>query len=254
MEDKQAMDTILKQIFNELGFTCSNFSEVVLNEEDPASEQFDKDMLLKNSVFAKNNFHKSYYLILFIESNEDLERVFELENHYFYLVKEFFNEPEVDRNTSMVICLEGESIRKDLNLKIEESPYYFKKYIFTYQKDQLTNLLSIYLEKMKEIGYKKTLDNIISDKELFREFKEYPNKSCIYGFVSQLFIKFPALNIEMSEGNSSLQSLSHHIDECLQSQDLYRLKEVLLEGSLDSENIEELSKFIDDFLDGKSDI
>ncbi|HHP1053803.1 hypothetical protein [Bacillus cereus group sp. BfR-BA-01354] len=105
---------------------------------------------------------------------------------------------------------------------------------------------------MKEIGYKKTLDNIISDKELFREFKENPNNPCIYGVVSQLFIKFPALNIEMSEGNSSLQSLSHHIDECLQSQDLYRLKEVLLEGSLDSENIEELSKFIDDFLDGPS--
>ncbi|MEB9553597.1 ATP-binding protein [Bacillus cereus] len=103
---------------------------------------------------------------------------------------------------------------------------------------------------MKEIGYKKTLYNIISDKELFREFKENPNNPCIYGVVSQLFIKFPALNIEMSEGNSSLQSLSHHIDECLQSQDLYRLKEVLLEGSLDSENIEELSKFIDDFLDG----
>jgi hypothetical protein len=218
------LNTLLRNVFNELGFTVVDFSFVKT-----------EDKILENSILAKDSFRKSFYLILFVEDNNDLATILNLENEYFYLMKEFVTgEPEIDKNTSMVVCLKTDAIPENLILRLEEDLYYFKKYVFTYIENKPINFLIDYKDSIEEIGYKKSLDN-----------------NSLYDFVSRLFIKIPALNIEMIETDGpSIQGLSKYIDERLQNRNLYELKQRLLNTDVNVDDIEQVLQFIDMYFEG----
>jgi hypothetical protein len=240
-QSKHMLNTLLRNVFSELGFTVDGFS-FVKNE----------DKILENSILAKDSFRKSYYLILFVEDNDDLATILNLENEYFYLMKEFVTgEPEIDKNTSMVVCLKTDVVPENLILRLEEDLYYFKKYVFTYRETQPIDFFTVYKHSIEEIGYKKTLDKILHNKELFQQFKTNPENNDLYDFVSRLFIKIPALNIEMIETDgAAIEGLSKYIDKRLQNRNLYELKQRLLITDLNVDDIEQVFQFIDMYVEG----
>lgn len=207
------INELLKKLFSDLSYEYFDYS-FVDNE----------DGLLDKSFFAKDVFKKNYYLILFLSDDTKIEEVIKNQSKYFFLLKEFFGEDsEIDKNTSLVICLQSKNIINRSILNVEEDPYYFKKYVLKYTEHELTEFINQYSEDIKEKGIKQVLEEIIKDVQQFEDFKKNPDIKSVYNFISKIFIKIPVLKVPFDE-EKVVNSLSDVIESSLREKNLYNLK------------------------------
>ena len=137
-----------------------------------------------------------------------------------------FHSPEMDKNTTLIInscCLDKESLNNEAKVKIEDDPYYFKKYVFSYTPAN-ENLASTFLEckqkeKNSEFSYKNEILNYLMNAEQFAEFKEKNDKLSTYSYFVELATKIPAfpLNIRSSE---DIKSVYDFLDEQLKGKEI----------------------------------
>ena len=182
----------------------------------------------KDFVVKKDNYHKQeyYFCMRYTESNFDFFVVLTIKKEDINLEK--FNDwsallinkittdnpiAGIDKNLSMIMLLEDESDSKTLNKlinKIEEDPYYFKKYVLTYTKQQKEKLSKLTLNK----SIIREIEEIVSDKEKFSEFKKISGdmselKNNLYSLISKTFIKLPFLRVPIEK--EELTNLSEKI-------------------------------------------
>lgn len=164
------LESFLKELFEELAYENASFSFV------------DKeDKLIDGSILFKDTLKSNYYLLLFVDSVSELNVILKKQARYFFLLKEFFSDlREVDKNTSMIIFLRTMEVNYE-SLLLEEDPFYFKKYILPYTSKQFESFSEEYTNQFMELGIKNVLNNIISDVDLFEEFKWLrKKKSCCH--------------------------------------------------------------------------
>ncbi|MEK3822490.1 ABC-three component system middle component 1 [Cytobacillus sp. FSL W8-0315] len=207
---------IIKNLFVELGYESKDYSYV------------DKgDTILENSFFARDLFRKNYYLVFFLSNDNKIEDIIKNQAKYFFLLKEFFGEdPDIDKNTSLLICIESSNENNKLSLNIEEDAYYFKKYVLTYSKEQLTSFITEYNSLIEEKGIKNVLEEIVNNVQLFEVFKLDPDINSVYKLITNIFIKIPILKVPMNE-EKTVYSLSEVIETSLKNKELLNLKEKL---------------------------
>lgn len=227
---------LLRNLFEDLGYNNKDFFNVKPGDE-----------MLVGSFFAKDIFKKNSFLVLFLKQAFDLEQIKKNQSEYFHLMKaEIVDDPDIDKNTTLLICLE--TLEEPINeiLKIEEDPYFFKKYVFTYSLNQYKSFIEEYALDISEKGMKRTLDSIINDIELFKNFKQNPeDRQSVYGFVSRLFIKIPILTMNIS-GGKAIYSLSNKINESLDTKGILDLKNRLLAKDSSKLNDNEIFSIIND--------
>ncbi|MBM7581125.1 ABC-three component system middle component 1 [Jeotgalibacillus terrae] len=177
-------------------------------------------------LFFKNTFNNTYFLVLFTTDISDLKFILENQANYFYFLKEQ-NEKllDIDKNTSMLIFLPTNERSNEI-LLVEEDPYYFKKYILPYTEDQYNEFILNYFEPNNSKPITELLANIVTSVDLFNEFKNDPYGENTFNFVSNLFIKLPALRIP-EDINKEIYLLKETIGVSLESSGLDKFKNEL---------------------------
>lgn len=196
------MREIIESIFNYYGYS-----------ESWQSEDY-------NIVFYKNNGQKlvSYFLINYIacrdiEDDESLikDKMMELENGYakgqdsskgikWILQNTFDNKQEasqLDKNTSAIYLLEFSDSKKaekyrNLIYSIEESPYYFKRYILPYSENQKNELRSI-IDDYNNKSIVDILTDLANNEDEYYNLLEHNSSNRVYELVIRLFSKVPFL-------------------------------------------------------------
>lgn len=211
------LESFLKELFEELAY--ENYSFSFVDKEDK---------LIDGSILFKDTLKSNYYLLLFVDSVSELKVILKKQARYFFLLKEFFSDlREVDKNTSMIIFLRTMEVNYE-SLLLEEDPFYFKKYILPYTSKQFESFSEEYTNQFMELGIKNVLNNIISDVDLFEEFKLNPNNESVFNFVSKLFIKIPILKLPVG------------IDK-----DVYQLNESIIRSLKENEKLLTIKQKID---------
>lgn len=204
------------------------------------------DFWVNNSKYAVN-----YYLVLYVDNiKEDF-----LSNEvptYFNSIKKLENgyDEKMDKNLSMIVCVNTTNSKTknitDKIFEIEEDPYFFKKYVITYNMDSYKQL-----EKLlggKEESSNSILNRTINDTNKFLAFKknEENDTTVLYEICTKLMIKIPFLRLE--KRLEKMEDLSAVINEELQQKELFTFKDTLL--NLDENNEEILENILNLIGDG----
>lgn len=224
------MERIIKKIFSESGFADS----------EPLSE----------TIFfkKKQDNQQEYFLIEFVNA-ENLIDYFE--SDVFDSVISDFEKvqqkaPDVQKNTSLIICVELEELDpisfekyKKFIWQIEENEYWFKKNIVLYDQysvgyfNQSSSVLS-------------QLTKVVQNENLFDDFKDDFFTNSFYYLAIQLFIKIPFLNIPIRE--EEFENIETILKRSLTD------KQLRLVSKIDDSKIESLNSIKEEFLDVDSKI
>ena len=151
-----------------------NLFEVVVDKE-------------KIKILKRNDNKYEYFIIVDVETLDVLPNNYQKE--YLSTIKEYVKDKEVDKNSTLLICLKSETLPlqpqmyKEI-LKIEEDPYFFFFFLLPYTEEQIA-----FLDNPDIFG------DIIKDTNSFEEFKvacknrDLTNSQ--YEIISQLYIKLP---------------------------------------------------------------
>lgn len=197
------------------------------------------------NIFKNRNVESQIFIVLQIlesqlvaqKNNKDL--VIEIAN---YFRENDVYVPDMDKNTSLIYC-----VKKDINsdkldklkVKIEDDPFYFKKYVFAYSEAQADEFKKMCKQHGKTAS--ELIQKYILDTENFNRFKKNGDNEKIYKLVSELLIKIPIIPINF-EANGNIKSASEYmldIQKC--SDDEIERLDCIIESLNDSqENIEQL--------------
>lgn len=228
------MKEVLNSLFTETNFDVDEITSFIGYE----------------SFFAKRKTNEklNFFVVLFLEEknleNFNLEATTTISEQ---IKKLDFYEASMDKNTSLLICLNYESSIDDELQKyifsIEEDPYDFKKYLLIYSSDQaraFKNEISLKQEVLKE------LNCILLNTERFNKFKEKKETDLSYELVTKLFIKLPFLTIDLDE-EKEMKDIQGMIDQEIafnrnektkfSKQTFLEFGEMLLRENLDEENV-----------------
>ncbi|MNW44345.1 hypothetical protein D3C74_215750 [compost metagenome] len=243
------MKEIISKVFNESDFSIRSM----------------RDSTIDHFFASSNNDRVSYFLVVFIKESQTELNIDTLNSNYDLIKKlETGYDNQMDKNLSMVICYKRDSLSIDENInrkifQIEEDPYFFKKYVFTYTELQL-QLVSHNLKGHK--SYLEYLYGIINEPTYFHEHKEKPYTETEYNFVSKLFIKLPFLSLR-GLNRDTIEDLPKTIQKKLVDLNLLNVREELLElsqslkplqnekGKRKEEAKEEIKKLITSFIGGE---
>lgn len=171
----------------------------------------------------------NFYLIVYMnEITEDfiVKRVSE----YFNAIKtiERGYDERIDKNLSMLICLKNTHNESSFKYKkifeIEEDPYFFKKYLLSYNE----NFEKIKKEILDGENINITINNIINDVEKFSQYKlgEDTDDVKLYEMCTKLMTKIPFISLKHKQ--SDLDDLSKSIRLRLEKDNLTESRDKIL--------------------------
>jgi hypothetical protein len=198
------------------------------------------------AVNTQENFI-NFYLVLFLDKIADdfLEK--QVPDLYYGIKSlETGYDERMDKNLSLLICLNRETELSDLErnreiFQVEEDPYFFKKYVFTYTEKQAQEFLEVLLRHETK-NTKEIINNIINDKDDFIELKNHPQKNTVYNLCSKLMIKIPFLILE--RGEEQMEDLEEGIKKELRKASLLNYTKKLLELE-EGDNIDKILQAFD---------
>lgn len=216
------------------------------------NNNFDLIIGFDNIDFYNNKDYTSFYLVNYIDltkvSNDKcLEKLNDLENRYigrynqdslkkllYDRIEDDEDKKALDKNLSAVYVIEVDDSKKfydnrNLIYDIEESPYFFKRYILAYTQKQANELIDkmnqngISIDKINDEDLSKLVDN-------FDEYKKLMNNKGdgYYELLVRLFCKLPFLNFTTSN-DISIDSLDKKIEEKIKEEGLSLIYNRLIE-------------------------
>lgn len=229
---------ILYDVLNELDyctkdtflFSCS------LNDTNNQYEVF---------PFVSSHYSSQVYLVVKI-TNYELAHVLgsdfliSLAKHFR---KQSFHRSEMDKNTTLLlecICAENEAINHSSKVQIEDDPYYFKKYVFSYSALEEKRAIEYLLDKRKSAGDRFSLVNEIQayllNTEAFSSYKDNHSNQPTYSYFAELATKIPIFPLQVSTA-TEIKSVNSFLNEELRK--------------MSSININALNQLLDLHLDFK---
>ena len=211
---------ILYELLNELKYqTKESFTFDVTLDDNKTS--------IIVTPFVSVEYPCQTYLVIEAE-NQALSKV---NNDYLKALalafrKADFHESDMDKNTTLVITSarpDTEPLNSDAKVKIEDDPYYFKKYVFSYTSAS-ERLATSFLEHKKtectnEFSYVNEVLDYLMNAEEFGKYKDTKDELSTYSYFVELATKIPAfpLNIRNSE---QIKSVSEFLTEQLNGKEV----------------------------------
>jgi hypothetical protein len=211
---------ILFELLNELKYqTKESFTFDISLDDEKTS--------IVVAPFISVEYPCQTYLVIETE-NQALSRV---NNDYLKALalafrKAEFHESDMDKNTTLVITSvrpDTEPLNSDAKVKIEDDPYYFKKYVFSYTSAS-ERLATSFLEHKKTecangFSYVNEVLNYLMNAEEFGKYKDKKDELSTYSYLVELVTKIPAfpLNIRNSE---EIKSVSEFLTEQLNGKEV----------------------------------
>jgi hypothetical protein len=156
-------------------------------------------------------------------------------------------ESDMDKNTSLIYCVETDISSPLLDKKkveIEDDPYFFKKYVFSY-----SNADSEKFEQLCNQFGKRPLDFVqsyILNTDNFSAFKKNYKKESTYKMISDLVIKLPMIPLSFTE-YKEIKTVTEYMDaiEKCSKEEIIRLDQVIEDiANIDLSETDELIKAI----------
>ena len=190
------------------------------------------ELLLKNVhntklYKSKRLLEEQYYLISDYTQNDFAQiEVQSIQQAIYTQLKDSqYNMPAMAKNTSWLIGIEGDSKYENIKNKIldtEENPYFFKKMVCPYNKDEIEKFM---LSKNKPGNMISYIQDIVRNTSRFNEF--YEGKDYVYGFAARLMIKLPIIEIKIG-GEKEMGNLSKIIEKCAAETNISDMYQFLL--------------------------
>lgn len=183
------MNHIISNILCELNFNPAEQFEV----------QKDENYFKLMPFFLKDDSSQVYLIMPLMES-QLLEVNF---SEILPYIAESFHKTngyksDMEKNTSLVFCIKRDvnsEYLEQLQIEIEDDPYYFKKYVFSYFPDEQQKF-----EQLKKeyavVSYVEFVQTYILNRDNFQKFKSNVLNEKMYRLVSDLLIKIPIIPIE----------------------------------------------------------
>lgn len=236
------MINVIKEIMNDCAYENVVQTEVV----------YDK-MMYSLNIFQHKKIESHIFIVLQILESQLVAQ----DNHKDLVIEiaNYFREndiyvPDMDKNTSLIYCVKRD-INSDkldeLKVKIEDDPFYFKKYVFAYSEAQSDEFKK--LRKQHNWTINELIQTYIFDTENFSKFKKNGDNEKIYKLVSELFIKIPIIPINF-ETNGEIKSVSEYMLDIKKCNDdeLDRLDNIIETLNSPQENMEQLvNKVLEDW-------
>lgn len=205
------------------------------------------------NIFKNKNVESHIFIVLQILESQLVS--LSSNKEFVIEIATFFREsniyvPDMDKNTSLVYCVESD-IRSDkldrLKVKIEDDPFYFKKYVFTYsdaEANEFKKLCKQYGKSSSEF-----IQTYILDADNFNKFKKNADNEKIYRLVSELLVKIPIIPISFKT-QGEIKSVSDYmleIQKC-NSDEIEKLDRIIESLSdLDENNEQLVDKILEDW-------
>ncbi|MDK2934806.1 MAG: hypothetical protein PWP27_2616 [Clostridiales bacterium] len=108
---------------------------------------------------------------------------------------------DMEKNTSLVFCIKRDvnsEYLEQIQIDIEDDPYYFKKYVFGYFPDEPQKFDQLKKEYAVS-SYLEFVQTYILNRNNFQKFKSNALNEKMYRLISDLLIKIPIMPIEFRE-------------------------------------------------------
>lgn len=236
------MINVIKEIMNDCAYENVVQTEVVYGK-----------MKYSLNIFQHNKIESHIFIVLQILESQLVAQ----DNHKDLVIEiaNYFREndiyvPDMDKNTSLIYCVKRD-INSDkldeLKVKIEDDPFYFKKYVFAYSEAQADEFKKLCKQHGQSTG--ELIQTYILDTENFNKFKKNGDNEKIYKLVSELLIKIPIIPISF-DTNGEIKSVSEYmldIQKC-NDDELERLDYIIETLNNSQGNIEQLvDKVLEDW-------
>ena len=131
--------------------------------------------------------------------------------------KNEYHRAEMDRNTTLLIVCKHEIGKIDLSskVKIEDDPYYFKKYVFSYDEVGLENAKIWLQENMQRDSRVALIQEYITNTNHFAKYKENHQNESIYTFFMELVTKLHCFPMKPAE-SENIRSVKEFLDDELE--------------------------------------
>jgi len=128
--------------------------------------------------------------------------------------KNKYHRAEMDRNTTLLLVSKHaiDAIDSSSKVKIEDDPYYFKKYVFSYNEIELENAKNWLKENVQKESVVSLIQGYITDTEHFARYKENYHNEAVYAFFMELVTKlhcFPMKTVE----TKNIKSVRNYLQE-----------------------------------------
>lgn len=158
--------------------------------------------------------------------------------------KQDFHQSDMDKNTTLIIKSlrdDKEIVNLSAKVQIEDNPYYFKKYVFSYSKVEEKHAIDFVIEKKKSDSESELVSSIIQkylfSTDMFTKYKNNTDDAATYKYFSELSIKIPFLPLEVTSSSEMLT-----VDQILLKSKKY-----------DEAKVEKINAFLDLNFDFKED-
>ena len=204
-------------------------------------------------TYRKNEIKIEFYIVACIDQDSFASID---ENKFFSSIsKSLRNSPyytaEMDKNTSLILC-----VAKDIKLKsydslekmvlqTEENPYFFKKYVLTYDEEVVQEVFGEVLRTYNESSsITKYIDDIVTDPDKFKNFKINADNNEDYLLLSKMIMKVPIMPVKVPD-NNSIRPLSQMVEDNVNSENLHKAQNLIsfLINVNDKGNMEEIIEY-----------
>lgn len=193
---------------------------------------------LKSVIFTyrKDNIKTEFYIVVSIDQKEFIGLD---ENKMFADISKSLKESssyiaEVDKNTSLVICvakdgrLKSEELMGSKELQIEENPYFFKKYVLSYDSRIAEDIFGEMLKNYNDsTDITKYIENFITNPDKFRNFKLNPINNETYMLLSKIVMKVPIIPVKIPD-SQSIRSLANMIQDSIVANNLQKAQTLVV--------------------------
>lgn len=137
----------------------------------------------------------------------------------FQFRRKDYHKAEMDRNSTLLIFSEhdvDESIDTSAKVKIEDDPYYFKKYVFSFDRISKKHTETWLVQNKKNNSLVLTIQNYITNTSNFSRYKVNNQNEPIYTFLMELITKIPSFPMKTAE-SQELHSVEQFLDDAIKS-------------------------------------
>lgn len=167
--------------------------------------------------FVSEEYESQVYLVVNC-ANAQLDEV--IESDYIKAIakvfrKQEFHIGEMDRNTSLLILSShnvDESINTSAKVKIEDDPYYFKKYVLSYSELAKSKSELWLSHNLKKGSLVTAIQEYIGDTNKFDDYKTNHLNEEVYSYFIELVTKIPNFPMRIVE-QQRIQSVDTFLQE-----------------------------------------
>lgn len=204
---------ILFEVLNELKYKAEIQFTFKLDDENE----------FKVSPFVSTCYPSQVFLVV----NLDYGKLSLIRNSEFLpelataFCKQTFHTGQMDKNTALIIKSFGSDEElKDTSekIKIEDDPYYFKKYVFSCT-EQMENKAIAYFKDRKnndkdDFSYVTELQKYLLKLDMFEKYKSNTKNEEVYSYMAELTTKIPVLPLQV-ESAKHIKTVKNYFDEYL---------------------------------------